>query len=131
MEAHEFEQRDAAQVRQRAATGSVTASPEFDGAGGVMVRVTVTEPRGRLATVKVWTRPLYRAEAVRALGAPNAARAEIAPFSEYAPGACFDPKSPPPFYGIATRVFVGLDEVGRSCAVFRVPSGEPLEDLAL
>ena len=135
---HEFECTPTIRARSDCGQLRVSASPRFDGFGGVTVILDVpTEPpaehsspdsRPSLVNFKIWSRPIDRMEPVAPIGAPDVTRAEEAPFTDLIPGTGYDPNRPPRYYGITTKIFIDTVEVDASSAVFSLPAGALVRD---
>jgi len=135
---HEFECTPTVKVRSHSGQLRVSASPRFNGFGGVTVILDVppeppaarAEPGSEpaLVTFKVWSRPTERLEPVNPIGAPDVTRVEQAPLTEMIPGTGYDPNHPPRYYGIATKIFIDQVEVDACSAVFSVPAGALVRD---
>lgn len=112
----------------------VTVTPQFDGAGGVLLLLEVPDDSGlrpgASITVKVWAGPVPAATPLPALGAPTAVRTAEVPFAEYAAGAGYEAAHAPPFYAVTTRVFAGFDVIAESSEVFDVVSNDVVRTLS-
>lgn len=102
----------------------VRVTPQFDGAGGVLLLLEIPPDsilrEGVDVTVKVWAGPVESRRTLPALGAPTAVRTAAVPFAEYAAGEGYDASHAPPFYAVTTKVLVGFDEVARAHELFEV-----------
>ncbi len=135
---HEFESVPTVKTRTRGGLVHISASPRFDGAGGVSIILDVPQQPPRthssegesptLVTVKIWSRAGQKLEPVEAFGAPDVTRTEEAPFTEHYPGAGYDTRHAPPYYGITAKVFMDGVEVDQCCAGFSLPAGVLVRD---